>query len=181
MAGAGALSAHAGPVRVLLRHAALAGLRLVRHGLRLGRGGSRHPQAALHPGGHAGLADVAGLGSHLLQPRHPCPGGPALAAAAPPGVCGGRARGPAFLLDAGGQERLQRGRGVRGHPGHAAGLARLATLARASGQGRFQPHLIGGRFALADHRGLGAVDQHLGRAAARVVVAGHAHAVGASG
>ena len=42
-------------------------------------------------------------------------------------------------------------------------------------------HLLGRTLALANHMHFAAVDQQRGRAAARVVVAGHAHAIGACG
>ena len=50
-----------------------------------------------------------------------------------------------------------------------------------SESGPLQAHLVGRGLPLADEVGAIAIDQHFGGAAAGVVVAGHAHAVGAGG
>jgi sulfoxide reductase heme-binding subunit YedZ len=105
---AGALSPHAGPVRVLLRGAAPAVLQLVRHGLRVGRHRQGHRQAAVHPGGLLGLRAADAAGRHLVQPRDQGDGCEALADAAQAGLRDRGAGHPALLLDARGQEQLRR-------------------------------------------------------------------------
>ena len=78
----GALSPHAGVVRVFLRRVASAVLQLARHGVCARRHRARHCQAALYSGGVCSCAVVDGAGGDVVQSRRQGAGCPSLAALA---------------------------------------------------------------------------------------------------
>ena len=115
---AGADPTRAGPVRLLLRRAALPDLRAGGPGSGRGPDRRRHRQAAVHHGRlrGAGAADAAGL--HLDHRLDPAARLPALDAPPPAGLRGRRAGGDPLHLA--GQDRREPAPDLRRHPGRAA-------------------------------------------------------------